>query len=333
MAKAKKLPSGNWRCLASKMIDGNRINKSFTAKTKKEAEIMAMEWQVKMEEYNADLPILASAYERYIASKEKVLSPSTIRSYKQMSRTTMQSIMQVKIDRITHEQIQRSVNEYAASHSPKSVANAYGLFTAVMDMFCPDFRPHAKLPSRTKTDIYIPTNENIKKILNASSGDLHIAIMLGAFAGMRRGEICALTSDDIIGNKIKIDKALSIDSDGIFQNKPPKTFSGYRYIEIPDFIKNATEDKIGKIITITPDAISCAFRKLVTKLDMPHFRFHDLRHFYVSHLFDLGLPEKYIIAQVGHSSSKITKAVYDHISKQKATDYSRMISESFSNMI
>ena len=41
MPKAKKLPSGMWRCQAS--VNGER--RSFTAFTAKEAELMALEWQ------------------------------------------------------------------------------------------------------------------------------------------------------------------------------------------------------------------------------------------------------------------------------------------------
>ena len=43
MASAKKLKSGNWRCLAyiGKDKEGKRLYKSFTAPTKKEAELLA----------------------------------------------------------------------------------------------------------------------------------------------------------------------------------------------------------------------------------------------------------------------------------------------------
>ena len=44
----------------------------------------------------------------------------------------------------------------------------------------------------------------------------------------------------------------------------------------------------------------------------------------------MGLPEKYIIAQVGHSSASITKAVYDHLSAEKQGKYAVDIAEHFS---
>ena len=46
MATAKKLPSGNFRVrvLVGKDLQGKKKYKSFTAKTKKEAELMAAEY-------------------------------------------------------------------------------------------------------------------------------------------------------------------------------------------------------------------------------------------------------------------------------------------------
>lgn len=46
MAKAKKLPSGSWRCQVYDYTDfkGKRYYESFTAETKKEAEYLAAEF-------------------------------------------------------------------------------------------------------------------------------------------------------------------------------------------------------------------------------------------------------------------------------------------------
>lgn len=86
MAKAKKLPSGNWRVnqYVGKDANGKRIYKSFTASTKKEAEYMAANYTLNGDHEQkppAELT-LAEAYDRYIESKSNVLSPSTIREYR-----------------------------------------------------------------------------------------------------------------------------------------------------------------------------------------------------------------------------------------------------------
>ena len=70
MAKAKKLKSGNYRVLVPDFKDekGKWHYKSFTAKTKKEAEYMAMEFSHNRQRSSAsyDDLTLKEAYERYI---------------------------------------------------------------------------------------------------------------------------------------------------------------------------------------------------------------------------------------------------------------------------
>lgn len=119
MAKAKKLPSGSWRVQASVTVDGKRIVKSFTADTAKKAELAALEWQTdRNHEKNIDNITLKEAFERYIKSKENVLSPGTVRIYKVTANSHLQSIQNIKISNLTTEIIQRAINIEAATHSP-----------------------------------------------------------------------------------------------------------------------------------------------------------------------------------------------------------------------
>ena len=75
MAKAKRLPSGNWRIQVStgeKNEKGKYIYQSITAPTAKEAELAALEYQVKHKEFarNPSNMTLSEAMERYIESKK-----------------------------------------------------------------------------------------------------------------------------------------------------------------------------------------------------------------------------------------------------------------------
>lgn len=120
MAKAKKLPSGNWRVNLYDYTDpstGKRIYKSFTATTKKEAEYMAAEYKLdgKQRTASAGDMTLKEAYTRYIDSKTNVLSPSTIREYRRSARNDLQDIMPLKLRDITQEAVQRSINQFAAN--------------------------------------------------------------------------------------------------------------------------------------------------------------------------------------------------------------------------
>lgn len=327
MAKAKKLPSGSWRVQAT----AHGKTKSFTGTDRKTVEAEAAQWQAGMAEDPSELT-LGKAYERYIESKTKVLSPATIRKYKTMYKTYFTDLMPCRIDKISNEAIQVAVNEIAAEHAPKTVRNIYGLLTAVLSVYRPQYHPNIRLPQKAKTEIYVPTEAEVKATLEAAKGtDYYNAILLGACCGMRAGEICALTSEDIQNGKIHVRRSLVCDDTGKWIAKPPKSFSGDRNIDIPEAVKIALNGIQGKIVPYNPHSLSVGFRRILIRNNLPLFRFHDLRHFYVSELFDMGLPEKYIIAQVGHSSASITRAVYDHINSTRQSEYAAEIANHFSN--
>lgn len=327
MAKAKKLPSGSWRVQAK----ANGQVKSFTGSDRKTVEAEAKAWQAGI---TADVEnmTVGKAYERYICSKENVLSPTTIRAYKGMARTNFQELMSLRIDKLSNEIIQAAVNRLSCAATPKSVRNNYGLLTAVIAMFNPYFKPVVKLPQRDKKEIVIPTKKQVQLLIKSVSGtQYYIPVLLAALCGMRAGEICALESKDVNGNKINVNKSLVRQLDGRWVTKPPKSYSGYRVIDAPPIVEEALKEKSGKIVSMTSHSLSDGFSIVLKRAGLPHFRFHDLRHFYVSELFDMGLPEKYIIAQVGHSSASITKSVYDHLAAEKQTKYAEDVASHFSD--
>ena len=66
MAKAKKLPSGNWRVqvFAGTDSNGKRIMKSFTAETKKEAEFLAAQFTARHKEPVSEMTV-GKAIDKY----------------------------------------------------------------------------------------------------------------------------------------------------------------------------------------------------------------------------------------------------------------------------
>ena len=120
MAKAKKLPSGNWRVQASITVDGVSYRQSFTDKNKGAAELKAKRWQVEIKErQDINNITLHQAFIRYIESKENTLSPGTIREYYRTADKALQSIMQTKVQSLTREKIQIAINLESAKLSPK----------------------------------------------------------------------------------------------------------------------------------------------------------------------------------------------------------------------
>jgi len=333
MAKARKLPSGSWRVQANKSINGILTRKSFTAEDKKTAEFAAMSWQADVESKQTTENItLLKAYEKYIESKENVLSPSTIRAYKAMSRSGFQSIMQKRIDTITHIDIQYAVNEMSITSSPKYIRNEYGLFSAVIKMFHPGFSFQIRMPQKEKTEMYIPDDNDISKLLKFVKGkEIEIPILLAAFGPMRRGEICALTSENINGNIITVKNSL-VYKDGEWVEKPPKTFSSYRDIEYPEFVIERLKGIKGRLTNMTPSAITNAFSDVLKNAGIPHFRFHDLRHYAVSTLHAMNVPDKYIMQRGGWTTNYTMNNVYNHTLKKNRDEQTQKILTHFNKV-
>ena len=61
---------------------------------------------------------------------------------------------------------------------------------------------------------------------------------------------------------------------------------------------------------MTPDQVTDKFCKLRDRLGMKKFRFHDLRHYYVSVNHALGVPDQYIMSMGGWSTDRTMKSVY-----------------------
>lgn len=326
MPNAKKLPSGSWRCLVyDKTIkvpqpDGTmkdkRIYKSFTCddpspKGKRKCEAEAAEWAANKEtgKNDNDNLTLKEAVSSYINAKENVLSESTITGYKKIQRNYMSTIEHVTLDQFTKQNVQQWVNSLASKNSQKTVKNAYGLFSATMMQFM-DKRFQVKFPQKKVEEIYIPSDADVKLLLANSSGDFQIALYLAAFCGLRRGEICALESTDVHDGYITINKSMGLAQDRTWKIKPPKTDSSNRNVNVPEFLLSLLMNKDGRIIDMTPDRLTDRFCVLRDKLGMKAFRFHDLRHYYVSVNHALGVPDQYIMSMGGWSTDRTMKAVY-----------------------
>ncbi|MBR6984671.1 MAG: site-specific integrase [Ruminococcus sp.] len=311
---AVRLPSGNYRCqIRVTMPDGSSVRKSFTAADPDDAIQLAREYKAEKR-----IPVrktFADALDLYIASRESTRSPSTIRSYRSIQRTLLADypvLAKAQLDTINSDDVQNVIDDLIKKHkSPKTIRNINGLITATLLYHDIKLRP-SRLPQKERNNMQIPDDNTMQEILDYSKGtDLYIPIMLAAFGTLRRGEICALTMDDIQGNVVHVSKSLVQNPDGSFTLKPPKTFSSDRYVTMPDVVIQAIK-KQGYVTKLTPDHISLHFTRLLRKHNLPPYRFHSLRHYSVSKMHLEGLPDAYIQHRGGWSSSYVMQTVYRH---------------------
>ena len=344
MAKAKKLPSGNWRVKAYIGVgeDGKKKYKSFTAPTKKEAEYMASEYLMDSKyKSTADKMLFKDAMLNMIELKKPVISPSTYRQYMQYyNHSYFDSIKNTPVTALTDKQVQKMINGWVDEElSPKTIQNLHSIFLSTIKTVDKRIVFDTKLPQKYKSDIYIPTDEEVSQLVKASiDTPLELSILLAAFMGLRRSEIIALKWDDIDfqNKKMTIDEATVLNIDNEPTTKKPKTVSGQRTIDIPASVLDAlnrhrTDDNI-QVVPLTGAAIYKRFKRLQKQLGMNDFRFHDLRHYNASVMLALGIPDKYAMERIGHSSNAILRNVYQHTMKKKQSEFSSQLDDFFNQI-
>lgn len=328
--KIEKLPSGSFRI--RKMYQGKTYTVVTDYKpTQKEAlQLLAAELD-KVQETKKRMTFKTAA-EQYIETKENVLSPSTIREYTGTVKRLSADFVDMNLSDITAVDIQKEINLHAKTKSPKTVRNYHGFISSVLKTFRPNLTISTTLPQKTKSEPYIPTDEEVKQVIQASVGtNYEIAIMLACY-GMRRSEICALTLDDINGNIVTINKAKVLDKNKKWVIKTTKTEDSSREIWIPDELVAKVREK-GSIYDGHPNDISDYLDALQTKLGIPHFSVHKLRHYYASMSHSLGIPDVYIMKAGGWKSDNVLKNVYRHAMKDKETEMQQFAGEYLKDLI
>jgi len=202
-----------------------------------------------------------------------------------------------------------------------------GMFdSAVENDYCRKnpFRSSAvKLPQGSAGSHRALTLEEIKLIRNTQHR-MRPAVMTMLYAGLRKGEALALTSDDIDlkARVIHVSKAVRYDS-----NQPiltdPKTAAGIRDVPILSdllpVLRKVTgllaPSASGKLMSDT--AFSRAWDSYLLALSRAaghpvSIRPHDLRHTYCTILCDAGVPIKQAMEWLGHADEKMILKIYDH---------------------
>lgn len=332
--KAKKLPSGSWFCRVR--VGGRDI--AITRPTEKEAvaAALAMKAGIVEEQRNPLSITLANAFSRYIEVKSGVLSPSTIAGYDQIRRNALPGIMPLRLSALTNEKIQREITVMAkAGKSPKYIANVNGLLSAVLKMYYPDFVLRVTLPPKQKAPQRAITDSEIDAILSAVHGtDMELPVLMALWLGMRVSEIRGARVGDIVGDKLHICRAVVEDIHRRPTEKPPKTFSGDRWVNLPPEIKSLippSKRPEEHIVTLSGQAIYKRFSRLCENLNIPHCRFHDLRHANAAVMIRLGIESKYAQARNGWASDYMYKQVYGYAMPDKTDKNAAAIDAYFGN--
>ena len=176
--------------------------------------------------------------------------------------------------------------------------------------------------------LYEETNKRQKTIFLIAIG-----------CGLRSGEIRALTLDDIDFEKSTITVNKQV---GTIRNSEgkrglgittTKTLTSNRTIHAPHFVMDALKDYVNSLIVmpitkqlyysnvskynvIGTKTVDDFFNKRLKKLNLPHIRFHDLRHLQATLLVSNNVNIKSVSARLGHSKVDTTLNIYTSASNE-----------------
>lgn len=318
MATAKQLPSGSWRV---RVYDGELKKQiSFTSDLpgkagKAEAELMAREYLLGKRKRKTEVKVktVGECIDDYISSKENILSPRTISEYRKSKVNDLLPLCDKPVDDLTQTDIQKWVNALALNKSPKTIHNAHGLLTAVLNVYAPDMRIRTTLPKVQKKIKHLPTVEDVLKAVIGS--DVELPCLMAIWLGLRMSEIRGVRKSDIVDGVLTVNEVIvKVERQDVVKSQT-KTYDSRRQIRLPQFLLQRIEalpEDQDHVVTLNDTVIYKHFVKLIESANLPHMTFHDLRHLNASVMLALGVPDKYAMERGGWSSPNVLKSVYQH---------------------
>ena len=261
------------------------------------------------------------AIERYIDRREKELSPSTLAVYKCYRDKAFLDLQNKKIADLTDAYIQSQIDDFAKTRSPKTVLNAWNMICAAIKEQKRNFDPDVKLPRNRRKLLDMPDLDKMQELFRAVEGtNLEIPVCLAAVCGLRRGEICALDLSkdvDYEHHLIRVNKDIVRNDEGKFVVKPPKTDAANRSVPAPawliDILRAARDNPNYK--PYLPGTVTMRFHQLAERIGI-NCSFHGLRHYFVSVMTSLNIPDIYQMDRLGHTTS-YTLSRYKEFLKEK----------------
>ena len=186
-----------------------------------------------------------------------------------------------------------------------------------------------------KTDIPILGKNDIIRLENylcANMDHTALGILLSLYMGLRLGEVCALSWNDINCGKriLRVCRTTTrvADPDRLCERRTlwvvdkPKTIASNRCIPIPAKLMPCILEQEASSCSpyvvsdksnfVNPRTYEYRFHSILNKAGLPQTNYHTLRHTFATRCIEAGMDVKSLSEILGHGSSAITLNIYVH---------------------
>lgn len=214
-----------------------------------------------------------------------------------------------------------------------------------------------KLPKAARREATFYNQDELEQLFQKSRNEkLYPLIYITVIYGLRRSEVLGLKWDSVnFQNKTVTIKHTVVRHNSVVRKDTTKTASSYRIYPMDDeveklllqvkyteeinrktfadcYIENDYIFKWENGMPYNPDYITSKFSKILKNNDLPHIRFHDLRHSCASLLITKGFSLKDIQDWLGHADFSTTANFYAHLDIGRKKSIAQSMSKSFSDL-
>ena len=340
----RKLPSGRYQ--ARYRVDGKLVGAPSTFRTKRDAEAYLSTVRADMERGTWVNPaagrVTLREYSTRWLEQRPDLRPRTVELYESELRLHILPVLgAVEVAKITPAKVRdwHAGMLRAGKPGPTTVAKCYRLLHAILNTAVADelilrnpcvIRGAGQEKAPERPIASIPQVFEIAEVIEPR---FRAMVLVGAFVGLRLGEMLALTREriDLLHGRIKVVEQYQELKDGTHILGPPKSDAGIRTVAIPAMLKPELEAHLatyaapGKqgLVFCGPKGQPLrratwysAWNRTMTELGIQGMKPHDLRHTGNTLAAMTGASTKELMARFGQSTSRAA-LIYQHATRER----------------
>ncbi|MEW8963735.1 site-specific integrase [Staphylococcus arlettae] len=339
-------------------------------KSEREAKIAEAKLQTEIQQngfLNNEITTFKEVYELWLEQYQNTVRESTYQRVLTLFDTAiLEHFKDIPVKKITIPYCQKVINKWNKKYKDMKAIRIYASnvldYAANLKIIADNPFKHTKQPRKNETKqdnsyTYYSSDELQTFLGFVEDKPMYHAIFRTlAFTGLRRGELMALTWEDIDFDKknISISKTCARGKDYKLVIQAPKTKSSLRTISIDDktldvlkhwkvqqrieslkFGHNTMDKKQNVFTDVTtnkilyPEHVNKALNNICNDNNFKRIKVHGFRHVHCSLLFEAGLTIQEVQDRLGHGDIKTTMDIYAHVTEKQRDK----VADKFANYI